>query len=143
MTIKLLPFDLSEYLDSDEAISEYISQVLEDGDQDELLRAIGYIAKAKGMAQISEQTGLGRNSLYKTLAVGGNPAFSTMMKVLSALGMKLTIQPTAAPKRVVSKLPKAQKVPKTTLRKITIRQAKPKAVSKPAKTMVRRHAARG
>ncbi len=59
-------FDVSQYLDSKEMIAEYLSQVLKDGDTNELLEAMGNIAKAKGMAQIAKDTGLGRESLYKT-----------------------------------------------------------------------------
>ena len=59
---ELIKFDITEYLDSDESIAEYLSQVLEDGDNDEFIRAIGHIAKAKGMAQIAKDTGLGRES---------------------------------------------------------------------------------
>ncbi len=85
----ITPFDISEYLDSQEAIAEYLSQVLADGDQDELYRVMGYIAKAKGMTQISKDTGLGRASLYKTLMPGAKPKFETIMKVMSALGLTL------------------------------------------------------
>jgi len=56
-------FDLSDYLDSDEAISKYITQVLEDGDTKELLRALSYIAKAKGMSEVAQKAGVGRESL--------------------------------------------------------------------------------
>jgi probable addiction module antidote protein len=82
-------FDISQYLDSKEMIAEYISQVLEDGDMDELLQAIGHIAKAKGMTQISKDTGLGRESLYKTFAKGSKPKFDTVIKVLNSLDIKL------------------------------------------------------
>lgn len=63
---KLTTFDISQYLDSKEMIAEYLSQVLQDGDTNELLNAIGNIAKAKAMSQIAKDTGLGRESLYKT-----------------------------------------------------------------------------
>jgi probable addiction module antidote protein len=82
-------FELSQYLDSKEMIAEYLSQVLEDGDMDELLTAIGHIAKAKGMSQISKDTGLGRESLYKTFAKGSSPKFDTVLKVLNSLNIKL------------------------------------------------------
>jgi probable addiction module antidote protein len=88
-TEKLLPFDIVSLLDSDEAISEYLSQVLEDGDSDELIRALGYIAKAKGMAMIAKESGLGRESLYKALSPGAKPRFDTILKVIKALGVKL------------------------------------------------------
>lgn len=89
---KLTDFDMSEYLDSPEAIAEYMSQVVADGDQNELLRAMGYIAKAKGMTQISKETGLGRESLYKTFQEGAEPKFSTISKVLKAMGLGLHIE---------------------------------------------------
>lgn len=70
-------------------IAEYLSQVLEDGDMDELLEAIGNIAKAKGMSQIAADTGLGRESLYKTFQSGSKPRFETVMKVLHSLGVNI------------------------------------------------------
>ena len=86
---KLTTFDISQYLDSKEMIAEYLSQVLEDGDMDELLEAIGNIAKAKGMTQIAADTGLGRESLYKTFQSGAKPRFETVMKVLQSFDVKL------------------------------------------------------
>lgn len=88
-----IPFDVAALLDKDEAISEYLSQVLADGDNAEFLRAIGYVAKARGMAQIAKDSGMGRESLYKTFAPGAKPRFDTVLKVLDALGLKLTTQP--------------------------------------------------
>ncbi|MGI9213139.1 MAG: addiction module antidote protein [Methylococcaceae bacterium] len=92
MTEKLLPFDMVSLLDSDEAINEYLSQVLEDGDNDELIRALGYIAKAKGMTLIAERSGLSRESLYKALKPGAKPRFDTVLKVIKALGIKLHVE---------------------------------------------------
>jgi len=89
MDNQLTSFDIAQYLDSPEAIAEYLSQVLEDGDSDEFLEAIGHIAKAKGMAQISKDTGLGRESLYKTFSAGSKPRFETVMKVINTFGVKL------------------------------------------------------
>lgn len=86
---KLTTFDTSQYLDSKEMVAEYLSQVLEDGDMDELLEAIGNIAKAKGMSQIAKDTGLGRESLYKTFQEGAKPRFETVMKVMNSFGVKL------------------------------------------------------
>ena len=93
MTVKLLPFDVVSLLDSDEMISEYLSQVLEDGDNDELLSALGYIAKAKGMSMVAKESGLGRESLYKALSPGSKPRFDTILKVIKALGVKLHAEP--------------------------------------------------
>jgi len=88
---RLSSFDVAQYLDSSEAIAEYLSQVLEEGDTDELLEAIGHIAKARGMSQIARETGLGRESLYKTLSPGAKPRFETVMRVLDSLGVKLRV----------------------------------------------------
>ena len=88
---KLTTFDISQYLDSKEIISEYLTQILEEGNMDELLEAIGYIAKAKGMSQIASETGLGRESLYKTFQEGSKPRFETVMKVLHSLGIQIKV----------------------------------------------------
>jgi probable addiction module antidote protein len=89
-TKKLVPFDAARYLDSDEAIAEYISMVLESGDMDLLLLALGDVARARGMAQVARDAGLGRESLYKALTPGANPRFDTVMKVARALGVQLS-----------------------------------------------------
>jgi len=86
---KITTFDISQYLDNEEVIAEYLSQVLDNGDMDELLEAVGNIAKAKGMSQIAKDTGLGRESLYKTFQQGSKPRFETIMKVLNSFGVKL------------------------------------------------------
>lgn len=93
MTEKLIPFDMSDHLESEAAVAEYLSQVLTDGDSDELIRAVGHIAKARGMAQIAKDSGLGRESLYKAFAPGAKPRFDTVLKVLRALGVELQAQP--------------------------------------------------
>jgi len=82
-------FDAANYLDNKELIAEYLSQILEEGDMDELLSAIGDIARVKGMSQIAQETGLGRESLYKTFNSGVKPRFDTILKVLHSLGIKL------------------------------------------------------
>ena len=93
MAEKLVPFDMARYLGSDEAIAEYLTQVLADGDSDELIDAIGHIAKAKGMAQVAKDAGLGRESLYKALAPGAKPRFDTILRVARALGVRLSATP--------------------------------------------------
>ena len=90
---RLIPFDAARYLDSDEAIAEYMSVVLESNDPDLLLQALSDVARAKGMAQVAKDAGLGRESLYKALAPGAKPRFDTIMKVARALGVKFTAQP--------------------------------------------------
>ena len=90
---ELETFDISKYLESEEAIAEYLSQVLEDGDNDEFIRAIGHIAKAKGMAQIAKDTGLGRESLYKAFRPNAKPRFDTVMKVMNAFKLQFSATP--------------------------------------------------
>jgi probable addiction module antidote protein len=90
---KLVPFDAARYLDSDEAIAEYMTAVLEADDPDLLLLALGDVARAKGMAQVAKDAGLGRESLYKALTPGAKPRFDTVMKVARALGVRFTVHP--------------------------------------------------
>ena len=84
---------LHRYLDDDEAIAEYMTAVLETNDSDLLLLALSDVARAKGMAQVAKDAGLGRESLYKALAPGAKPRFETVMKVARALGVKFTAHP--------------------------------------------------
>lgn len=89
---KLLPFDATRYLKDDAAIAEYVNAVLETGDADLLLLALGDVARARGMAQVAKDAGLGRESLYKALTPGAKPRFDTVLKVANALGVRLTAQ---------------------------------------------------
>ena len=91
--IKLVAFDAARYLDDDEAIAEYVTAVLETNDPDLLLLALSDVARAKGMAQVATDAGLGRESLYKALSPGAKPRFETVMKVARALGVKFTVEP--------------------------------------------------
>ena len=88
-TDKTREFDIANYLTSQELITEYINQVLADGDTDELLEAIGHIARARSMTRVAKETGLQRESLYKSLKAGANPKFDTVVKVLNSFGVKL------------------------------------------------------
>jgi len=90
---KLLAFDAARYLTDDEAVAEYMNAVLETGDADLLLMALGDVARARGMGQVAKDSGLGRESLYKALAPGAKPPFDTVLKVARALGVKLTARP--------------------------------------------------
>ena len=93
MAKKLIKFDAAAYLDNEETIAEYLSAVMEKNDLDLLLAAVGDVAKARGMATIARDSGLGRESLYKAFAPGAKPRFDTVMKVLQALGLKLHAEP--------------------------------------------------
>lgn len=86
---KLPEFDMASQLRDEADIAEYLTMVLEDGDSDELIRAIGHVAKARGMTQIARDTGLGRESLYKALSAGAKPRFETILLVLRALNIDL------------------------------------------------------
>lgn len=88
--MKFYPLDASRYLTDDEAVAEYMNAVLESGDSNLLLRALGEVARVRGMAKVARDTGLGRESLYKALAPGAKPRFDTVLRVVGALGLKLT-----------------------------------------------------
>ncbi|MCG9900371.1 MAG: putative addiction module antidote protein [Hydrotalea sp.] len=86
-------FEIADYLESNEMIAEYLNTVLEEGNNDEIIAAIGHVAKAIGMTKIAEHTGLSRPSLYKSLAQGSKPQFTTILKVLKALGGQIQVAP--------------------------------------------------
>ena len=86
----LSDFDATEYLQSDEAIAQYLTAVLEDGDASLLTAALGDIARARGMADIAKAAGLTREALYKALRTDAQPRFDTVQRVCTALGLKLT-----------------------------------------------------
>lgn len=89
--LNLAPFDASDYLDSDEAIAEYLRAALENPDPDAFLVAVRDVAKAQGIATVAASAGLGRESLYKALKPGAQPRFDTVRRLLGALGVKLDI----------------------------------------------------
>lgn len=94
--MELTKFDIADYLDSNEMIAEYLNEVLEQGNEDDLVTAIGHVAKAIGMTKIAEKSGLSRPSLYKALSNGAKPQFSTIMKVLKAIGGQIKVNPISA-----------------------------------------------
>ncbi|MDO5609456.1 MAG: putative addiction module antidote protein [Pseudomonadota bacterium] len=97
-TLKTRPWDSAEHLDSEEAIALYLEACFEEAGDDAafIAQALGNIARARGMSQLARDTGLGRESLYKTLSGDGNPSFATVLKVMHALGFDLLPQPRAA-----------------------------------------------
>lgn len=86
---KTRPWDPAEHLETEEDMAAYLEAALEEGDPTLVAATLGDIARAKGMAQIAHDTGLGRESLYKALSAEGNPEFATVLKVLRALGLRL------------------------------------------------------
>lgn len=90
-TLKLRPWDSAEHLKTDEDIALYFEACVEEdpGDGSLIRAALGDIARARGMTQLARETGLAREGLYKALSADGNPEFTTVMKVIKALGLKL------------------------------------------------------
>lgn len=89
------PFDMAEQLRDEQDIAAYITMVLEEGDPGELAHALGVIARARGMTQIAAEAGMGREALYKALRADASPRFETILKVMHALGLRLSVQPAA------------------------------------------------
>lgn len=85
----LRAFDMADHLKSDRDIARYLTIVLKEGDTDELVRALGHAARARGMADVARDSGLGRESLYKALRPGAHPRFETILRVCTALGIRL------------------------------------------------------
>ncbi|AKK03741.1 addiction module antidote protein [Corynebacterium epidermidicanis] len=85
-------FDASKYLDSESAIEEYLAIALEEGDNKTIQLVLRDIAKARGMSELAKATGLNRESLYKSLSKEGNPSFATILKVVNALGLQITLK---------------------------------------------------
>ncbi|MDQ8160032.1 MAG: putative addiction module antidote protein [Gemmatimonadota bacterium] len=90
---KPVAFDAADYLDSEEVIAEYLNVALASEHPDLFLQAIADVAKARGMAQLAKDTGLGRESLYKALAPGAKPRYDTVLKLIRALGVELQTTP--------------------------------------------------
>ena len=93
MTIKLRKWDSAEHLKTDEDMQAYLQACIEESNNDAafIAKALGNIARAKGMAQLSKDTGLGRESLYKALSGEVNPSFDTILKVVKALNLRMAI----------------------------------------------------
>ena len=89
---ELPEFDATEFLDSDEAIADYLTQVLAENDGSLLAAALGDIARARGMSEIAASTGLAREALYKALRPGAQPRFDTVSRVCAALGVRLVAE---------------------------------------------------
>lgn len=91
--VNIKDWDASEYLTSEQDAIDYLDAAAETGDPKLMQAAIGDVAKARGMTQIARAAGVGRESLYKSLSRDGNPSFATILKVVHALGGRLTVQP--------------------------------------------------
>ena len=85
------PYDSADYIGSPEAAAAFLEAALEDGDPQIIAAALGDIARSKGVAMIAEQTGLAREALYKSLSADGNPRLTTLLGVLKAMGLRLSV----------------------------------------------------
>ncbi|MFO1265734.1 MAG: addiction module antidote protein [Rubrivivax sp.] len=92
---KNTPYDVAEHLRTPEEMAAYLDAWLEEAPDDiaGIARALGDIARAKGMSQVAKEAGLSRESLYRALSADGNPSFATVLKVAKALGVRLHAQP--------------------------------------------------
>lgn len=97
MSIKLQDYDVAEHLRTPEEMAAYLEASIAecDGDASFVAKALGDIARAKGMTELARDTGLGRESLYKALSADGNPQLSTVLKVAKALGLEFIVKPAA------------------------------------------------
>lgn len=89
--MRLKKFDVIDFLDNDEALIEYLNLALEENDPKYFAKALGNVARAKGMSSISDATGLGRQALYRALSSEGNPRIDTLFKVLDTLNVRLAV----------------------------------------------------
>ncbi len=97
MATKLKDYDIADHLRTPEEMAAYLEACIaeSDGDTSFVVKALGDIARAKGMTQIAQETGLGRESLYKALSADGNPRFDTIVRVAKALGLEISVRPAA------------------------------------------------
>lgn len=89
MAIKLKKFDVVDFLDTEEEMQAYLNAALEEGDPKFLFTALGDIVRAKNLSQLSRETGISREGIYKALSGQGNPTFNTIFKITQALGLEL------------------------------------------------------
>jgi probable addiction module antidote protein len=91
--VKTRRWSLEESLTDESDIAHYLNAVIEEGDSELLLDALGLIARRHGMTELARKTGLGREGLYRALSASGDPQFSTLVKVLEAFGLRLQVTP--------------------------------------------------
>ena len=89
MSVRTKTWDVAEHLDSSQAIAAYLSAAMEAGDPQLVAAALGDVARARGMTQLARDTGLSRESLYRALSADGHPEFATVLRVLTAFGVRL------------------------------------------------------
>jgi len=99
VALKLKKWDVTEHMDNEEYISEYLKAAFESGDISEITRALGDVARARNMSDLAEKMGISRQGLYKTLSENGNPEFATIQKLITALGLQMSIVTPVKPVR--------------------------------------------
>jgi len=97
MALKLKKWDVAEHMDNEEFISEYLKAAFESGNIPEITRALADVARARNMADLAAKMGISRQGLYKTLSENGNPEFATIQKLITALGLQMSIITPAKP----------------------------------------------
>jgi len=98
MTLKTSKFDPALLLETDEDMAVFLSEALATGDAAFIADALGVVARARGMSGIARDTGLSRENLYRALSAEGNPELDTLLRVIQALGLRLTAAPASARK---------------------------------------------
>ncbi|NRR32030.1 putative addiction module antidote protein [Oxalobacteraceae bacterium] len=127
-SLELDEFDASEYLTSDEAIAAYLTEALECGDAGLVAQALGNVARARGMADIAQKTGLAREGLYKALRANSQPRLDTISKVLNAFNLRLVAEVIPADQRA-TKCEDQGAQPKVLAAKKKVAQAKQAAIA--------------
>jgi probable addiction module antidote protein len=94
--MELRPFDPANYLETEEDILYFLEAAMEGNDAKHIASALGDVARSKGMTEIAKKSGLGRQALYNALSENGNPTLETLVAVLGALGLELTVHKKAA-----------------------------------------------
>ncbi|MER9162060.1 addiction module antidote protein [Mesorhizobium sp. M0227] len=97
MTVETTAWDVSKNLDNEQTIAHFLDEIFADGDPALMAAALGEIARARGMTQIAKAAGLSRESLYRALDSKGRPEFATVIKVVHAMGLRLSIEAVAPP----------------------------------------------
>jgi probable addiction module antidote protein len=92
LTVEIAPYDTADYLEDDADRAGYLEACIETGDTALVAHALGVIARSKGMTHMARETGISRDGLYKALSSTGNPEFSTVLKVMKALGLHLHVK---------------------------------------------------
>lgn len=93
MTLESARWDSAEFLETDEAVAAYLEEAFETGDAAFIVKALGVVARARGMSDLAQRSGMSRTSLYKALNGEGRPEFGTILRVARALGLDLTVKP--------------------------------------------------